>query len=87
MINLPVSSLQCIARVMGVRRWYKMRREELIYLITNNEDYPLDRVLDIDFFPLMFGVTYDTLHNIALDSWRYGLSDDRRVSVIRAFSE
>ena len=85
--KFTVSRLQCIARTIGIKCWYKMRKRELIYFIMNRKDYPLDRVLSRDFFPFMFGMSYEALHDIALDSWIYGLSDARRVGLITAFDE
>ena len=43
--KFTVSRLQYMARSLGVKCWYKMRKRELICFIMNFEDYPLDRVL------------------------------------------
>ncbi len=41
--SLKVSELRNIARFIGVRGWYNLKKRELIFLVMENDGYPLDR--------------------------------------------
>ena len=44
--NLRVSDLRDIAKSRGLRGWTKLRKDDLISFIADNEEYPTDRVTE-----------------------------------------
>ena len=44
--NLRVSDLQYIAKSRGLRGWSKLKKDDLVSFITDNEEYPTDRVTE-----------------------------------------
>ncbi len=44
--NLKVSDLQDIARYHGLRGWSKLRKDDLISFVVDNEEYPTDRATE-----------------------------------------
>ena len=44
--NLRVSDLRDIAKSRGLRGWSKLKKDNLISFIADNEEYPTDRVTE-----------------------------------------
>ena len=44
--NLRVSDLRNIAKSWGLRGWSKLRKDDLISFIMDNEEYPTDRATE-----------------------------------------
>ena len=44
--NLRVSDLRDIAKSRGLRGWSKLRKDDLISFIADNEEYPTDRATE-----------------------------------------